>query len=213
MIAWTLDLILKLLHPVSPFITEELWDKLAEFGSPRDGMLITTAWPDLSADWIDKSAQDEIGWVIDLVSEVRSVRAEMNVPPGAKIPLTLSAVNAETKTRLVRHNGLITTLARLDSAREADAPPAGSVPFVIGEATASLAIADFIDLTAERARLAKDIAGLDADIDRTAKKLGNADFVSRAKEEVVAETREKLADAHAARAKLDAALARLATVG
>ena len=85
--------------------------------------------------------------------------------------------------------------------------------FVIGEATAALAIADFIDLAAEQARLAKDIAGLDADIDRTAKKLGNADFVARAKEEVVTETREQLADAQAARAKLDAALARLAAVG
>jgi valyl-tRNA synthetase len=213
MIAWTLDLILKLLHPVSPFLTEELWGKLAEFGAPRDGMLITTAWPELPQGWIDTDAQAEIGWVIDLVSEIRSVRGEMNVPPGAKIPLTLSAAGPETSARLAHHRDLITTLARLDSAREADAPPSGSVPFVVGEATGALAIADFIDLAAERARLAKDIAGLDADIDRTAKKLGNADFVARAKEEVVAETREKLADAQAARAKLDAALARLATVG
>ena len=213
MIGWTLDLILKLLHPVSPFLTEELWGKLAEFGAARDKMLITTAWPELPQTWLDADAEGEIDWVIGLVSEVRSVRAEMNVPPGAKIPLTLSAANAATRARLARHRDLITTLARLESAREADAAPAGAVPFVIGEATAALAIADFIDLAAEQARLAKDIAGLDADIDRTAKKLGNADFVARAKEEVVAETREKLADAQAARLKLDAALARLAAVG
>jgi valyl-tRNA synthetase len=213
MIGWTLDLILKLLHPVSPFLTEELWGKLAEFGAPRQQMLVTTAWPELPQSWLDADAHAEIDWVIDLVSEVRSVRAEMNVPPGAKIPLTLSAAGPETKARLARHRDLITTLGRLESAREADAAPAGAVPFVIGEATAALAIADFIDLAAEQARLAKDIAGLDADIDRTAKKLGNADFVARAKEEVVTETREKLADAQAARAKLDAALARLAAVG
>jgi valyl-tRNA synthetase len=213
MTAWTLDLILKLLHPVSPFLTEELWSKLAEFGEPREGMLITTAWPVLPDSWIDVSAEAEIGWVVDLITEVRSVRAEMNVPPGAKIPLTLSAANADTKARLARHKDLITTLGRLDSAREADAPPAGAVPFVVGEATAALAIADFIDLSAERARLAKDIAALDSEIDRTAKKLDNADFVARAKEGVVTETREKLADAQAARAKLETGLARLATVG
>ena len=213
MTAWSLDLILKLLHPVSPFLTEELWGKLAENGPARDGMLINASWPDLPAAWIDSSADAEIGWVVELVTGVRSLRAEMNVPPGAKIPLTLTAAGPETRARLARHNDLITTLARLESAREADAPPTGSAPFVIGEATAALSIADFIDLAAERARLAKDIAGLDADIDRTAKKLGNADFVARAKEEVVAETREKLADAEAAQAKLKAVLARLDAMG
>jgi valyl-tRNA synthetase len=213
MTAWTLDLILKLLHPVSPFLTEELWSKLAEFGPPREQMLISTAWPELPDSWMDASAEVEIGWVVDLITEVRSVRAEMNVPPGAKIPLTLSAANADTRALLARHKDLITTLGRLESARETDAPPAGSVPFVVGEATAALAIADFIDLSAERARLAKDIAALDSEIERTAKKLDNADFVTRAKEEVVTETREKLADAQAARAKLETGLARLATVG
>jgi len=211
MASWTLDIILKLLHPVSPFITEELWDKLAEFGAPRDGLLITAAWPDLPQSYIDPEAQAEIGWLVDLVSEIRSVRAEMNVPPGAKVPLTVTGVNAETRARLERHRELLTTLARLDSATEGEAA-SGSVPFVIGEATGALAIASFIDLAAERGRLSKDVANLDADIERTAKKLGNPDFVSRAKEEVVEETKAKLVDAQAARAKLAAALERLAAL-
>ena len=95
---------------------------------------------------------------------------------------------------------------------EADAAPAGAVPFVIGEATAALAIAEFIDLAAERGRLTKEIAALDSDIERTAKKLGNADFIAKAREEVVEENRERLAAAEAAKAKLQAALARLESV-
>ncbi len=212
MTAWVLDLILKLLHPVSPFITEELWDKLAETGPARPGLLIAEPWPDLPQGWIDGAADAEIGWLIGLVTEIRSVRAEMNVPPGARIPLSLSGANAETSARLARHRGLILTLARLESVVEGEAP-AGSAPFVSGEATGALSIAGLIDLAAERTRLSKEIAGLAADIDRTEKKLGNPDFVARAPEEVVEENREKLAEAQAAKARLEAGLARLASVG
>ena len=211
MTAWTLDLILKLLHPVSPFVTEELWDKLAEHGPARTGLLIAEPWPVLPGSWIDAAAEAEIGWLVDLVTEIRSVRAEMNVPPGARIPLTLSAASAETSARLKRHNGLIVTLARLASAGEGEAPT-GAIPFVIGEATGALAIADLIDLAAERVRLAKEIGNLAADIDRTEKKLNNPDFVARAPEEVVEENREKLSEAQAAKARLESALARLSQV-
>jgi len=213
MVAWTLDLILKLLHPVSPFVTEELWDKLSEFGGPREGLLISAQWPELPDAWADSEASEEIGWIVELVTEIRSVRAEMNVPPGARVPLTLTGAGPQTRARLERHRDLITTLGRLESATLAETPAAGSVPFVAGEATAALSIAAFIDLAAERARLAKEVKNLDEDIDRTAKKLANADFVSRAKEEVVEETREKLADAQSAKAKLEAALSRLESVG
>jgi valyl-tRNA synthetase len=212
MVAWTLDLILKLLHPVSPFITEELWDKLAESGPARNGHLITEQWPDLPQSWIDPSAEAEMGWLVDLVGEIRSVRAEMNVPPGARPPLAVVGANAETSGRLVRHRDLITTLGRLDSIEEAAAAPAGSVPFVAGEATASLVIAGLIDMAAEQARLSKGVAGLDSDIGKLSAKLGNADFLARAREEIVEETREKLAEAEEAKAKLQAALSRLEAV-
>jgi valyl-tRNA synthetase len=211
--AWVLDICLKLLHPVSPFITEELWDKLAEFGPPREGLLITARWPEAPEGWVDGEAEAEIGWLIDLVSEIRSIRAEMNVPPSARAPLALSGSDAATGERLERHRELILTLARLSSVREAEAPPPGAVPFVIGEATGFLSIAEFIDVAAERARLAKEIAAFTADVDRTAKKLANADFIARAPEEVVEENRERLAAAEAGKAKLEAALARLKTVG
>jgi len=212
--AWVLDEILKLLHPVSPFITEELWAELAAFGGPkRETMLIEAEWPALPDAWVDAAAEDEIGWLIELVSEVRSIRSEMNVPPSARAPLTLTGAEAVTRERMVRHRELIATLARVSDLREADAPPQGAVPFVIGEATAALSIAEFIDLAAERARLSKEVAGFDAEIERNAKKLGNADFIARARKEVVEETREKLAEAEAAKAKLEAALGRLEAVG
>ncbi len=210
--AWTLDVCLKLLHPVMPFITEELWDKTAEFGARRDGFLMTAAWPELPDSYIDATAEAEIGWLVDLVGEVRSIRAEMNVPPSARPPLSLSGAGEATRERLARHRDLIVSLGRLEGVREADAPPAGAAPFVVGEATAALAIAQFIDLTAEKGRLAKEIAAASSDIDRTAKKLANADFIARAPEEVVEENRERLAEAQAAKAKLEAALARLAAV-
>jgi valyl-tRNA synthetase len=211
--AWALDVILKLLHPVMPFITEELWDKTAEFGAPREGMLIVERWPELPESWIDADAEAEIGWLVDTVGEIRSLRKEVNVPAGAKPPLSVIGAGPETKARLARHRDLLLSLARLDSAREAEAAPAGAVPFVMGEATGALAVAEFIDLEAEKARLIKEIAGHVGEIEKTGKKLNNPDFLARAKEEVVEENRERLAEAEAAKAKLEAALARLEAVG
>jgi valyl-tRNA synthetase len=207
--AWALDVILKLLHPVMPFITEELWDKLADLGRKRDGMLIVAAWPQTPDAWLDPAAEEEIGWVVELVTEVRQVRAEMNVPPSARTPLTVIGASPATRERLARHRDLIVTLARLESVKEADAPRKGAAPFVIGEATCALSIAGFIDLASEAARLTKDIATLQGDIERTLKKLDNPDFIARAREEVVEENRERLAEAEAAQAKLKAALQRL----
>jgi len=211
--AWALDVILKLLHPVMPFITEELWQKTAVFGPARDTMLISTQWPELPAAWIDAEAEAEIGWLVATVGEIRSIRAEMNVPPSAKPALSVVGAGPETKARLARHRDLLLTLARLDSVREAEAAPAGSVPIVMAEATGALAIADFIDLAAEKARLTKEIAGHAGEIEKVNKKLGNPDFLARAKEEVVEENRERLAEAEAAKAKLEAALSRLESVG
>jgi valyl-tRNA synthetase len=209
MAAWILDQTLKLLHPVSPFITEALWAETAEFGPKRQGLLIETAWPELPGAWIDATAAVEIDWLIALVSEVRSIRAEMNVPPSARPALSLVGADAVTQGRLGRNRDRLCALARLDAVRLAEAAPAGAVPFVIGEATGALAIAEFIDLAAEKARLAKEIAALEQDIGRISKKLDNADFIARAPEAVVEENRAKLADAQTAKAKLESALARL----
>jgi valyl-tRNA synthetase len=210
MAAWTLRVCLKLLHPISPFITETVW---GEFSDLSEGQLISAAWPKARADWIDGEADAEVAWLIELVDSVRSVRAETNVPAGARAPLVLVGAAPATAERLQRHGVLIERLARLSSIALADAPPPGAVQFVVGEATGALPIAGLVDVAGERARLAKEIAVLAADAEKTAKKLANADFVARAPEDVVEENRERLADAEAARAKLQGALERLESVG
>jgi valyl-tRNA synthetase len=213
MTAWALDQTLKLLHPVAPFITEELWAAVAEFGPVRAGLLIEEPWPDLPAALIDAEAEAEIGWLIDLVSDIRSIRSEMNVPPSAKPPLALIGAGETTRTRVARHRPSLLALGRLEGVSFADAPPPGAASFPAGEATAALSIAAFIDVAAETARLAKALAAADGEIERVNKKLGNADFMSKAPESVVAENREKLEEAEAAKGKLLAALARLQSVG
>jgi valyl-tRNA synthetase len=213
MTAWTLDQTLKLMHPVMPFITEELWDKLAGEGAARtEATLIGAAWPDLPDTFVDPAAETEIGWLVDLVTEVRGLKAEMNVA-AAKPPLTFVAADAATAERIARHEGLILTLARVSGITTAEAAPTGAVTFVSGGATAAISLAGLIDVTAERARLGKEIAAFDSDIGHFNKKLGNPNFVGRAAPEVVDEQRQKLAEAEAGKAKLQAALARLDAVG
>ena len=214
MTAWTLDQTLKLMHPVMPFITEELWDKLAGEGAARaEATLIGAAWPDLPDAFIDAGAEAEIGWMVDLVTEIRQLRAEMNVPPSAKPPLAFVAPDATTSERIARHRDLILTLGRAGDLTTLDAAPAGAVTFVSGGATAALSLAGIIDVAAERTRLTKEIAAFDSDIGHVNKKLGNPNFVERAAPEVVDEQRQKLAEAEAGKAKLQAALARLDSVG
>jgi valyl-tRNA synthetase len=210
--AWTLDQCLKLLHPVSPFLTEELWARLGEEGPPREGLLIVEPWPELPDAWVDAEAEAEIGWLIQLVDEVRSIRSALNVPPSARAPLVLTGAGEGTRARAARHDALIRFLGRLESVAVADAGPAGAVPLVIGEATAHLGVAGLIDVAAEAKRLAKEVAGHDAEIGKIRKKLDNPDFLARAPDEVVEENRERVAEAEAAKAKLSDALRRLEAV-
>ena len=214
MTAWTLDQTLKLMHPIMPFITEELWDQLAGEGATRtETTLIGAAWPDLPDGFVDAAAEAEIGWLVDLVTEIRQLKAEMNVPQGAKPGLSFIAPDAVTAGRIARHRDLILTLGRVSDLATVEAAAAGAVTFVSGGATAALSLAGIIDLTAERARLTKEIAAFDSDISHVNKKLGNPNFVDRAAPEVVDEQRQKLAEAEAGKAKLQAALARLDAVG
>jgi valyl-tRNA synthetase len=204
--AWVRDRIISLLHPFMPFITEELWDSTAK----RPMLLIESEWPELSKLPRDKAAHDEMQWVIDLISGVRSIRSEMNVPPSAKIALALKDANAESRTRLERNRDVILTLARLSSADAADALPKGSAQFVLGEATVALSLGDVIDFAKERARLEKELKKAHEEIARFDAKLSNEQFVSRAPEDVLNEQREKRAEAAALAARLKEAVARLA---
>ena len=209
--AGVLDQALKLLHPISPFITEALWEQTAEFGPARETLLIEAPWPDLPQGWIDAAAEADIDWLIALVTEVRSVRTEMNVPPSARPPLTLLSPDATAHARLERQGELLATLARLGAVRPAEAAPPGAV--LLGGVGAALSVAEVIDLAAERARLEKGVGLAEGDVARVARKLANPDFVARAKPEVVEAERAKLAEAEATLARLKAGLARLETVG
>jgi valyl-tRNA synthetase len=208
--AWTRDQIFKLLHPFMPFITEELWARTAEHADPRESLLIEATWPELVSLPKSEVASAEMRWIIDLVTGVRSIRAEMNVPPSAKVALVLKDASAESKDRLDRNLGVIMTLARLASAHAADALPQGSAQFVLSEATVALPLGDVIDFAKERARLEKELKKAEDEIARFNAKLSNEQFVSKAPEEVLTEQREKLAEATALASRLKEAVARLA---
>jgi valyl-tRNA synthetase len=208
MTAWARDEIVKLLHPFMPFITEELWQVTAEGGPKREGLLVLTPWPKLEG-LEAPDAEVEIGWVIDLVTAVRSVRAEMNVPPATLIPLTLVGVSSETRSRAELWADTVKRLARLSDIGFADTAPANAVQIVVRGEVAALPLKGVIDLDAEWARLEKEVAKVTADIARVDAKLGNADFIRRAPEEVVEGEREKREEAEARRAKISEALERL----
>jgi valyl-tRNA synthetase len=206
MVAWARDEILKLLQPFMPFITEELWAVTARPGMARKSLLALSQWPALIG-LVDEKAEAEIGWVIDLVTAIRSVRAEMNI--AAAIPLVLAGASAETTVRAERWVEFIKRLARVSGISSASAAPQGSVQLVVRGEVAALPLKGVIDLAAERARLEKEMQKADADITRVDAKLGNANFVARAPEEVVEEEKEKREEAIARKAKIAEALERL----
>ncbi|MFP1632458.1 class I tRNA ligase family protein, partial [Zhengella sp. ZM62] len=205
--AHVLDETYKLLHPFMPFITEELWDHTAS----RDGLLCHAAWPQPSFE--DDEAAADINWLIDLVSGVRSVRAEMNVPAGAMAPLVVTGASEPTLARLERHDAAIRRLARVESIATAAEAPRGSAQIVVGEATVCLPLGDLIDLEAEAARLEKAHAKAADETARIEKKLANEKFVANAKAEVVEAEREKLAEAQETAARLATALQRIREAG
>jgi valyl-tRNA synthetase len=189
--AFVRDQIFKLLHPFMPFITEELWARTAEHGEPRKTLLIESAWPDVSQFTVADGAKVEMQWVIDLISGVRSVRAEMNVPATARVSLLLRRAQGETLERLERHRDTIMSLARLSTIDVCTEIPSGSAQFVIGETIAGLPLGNIIDVAKERARLERELKKADDEIMRLDDKLSNSQFVSRAPEDVLTEQRER----------------------
>ena len=210
-VAFVLDEIYKLLHPMMPFMTEELWAETAGEGKERSSLLCHAAWP--TPDFEDAEAADDINWLIDLVTGIRSVRSEMNVPPAAIAPLVVIGANAVTSERLVRHEAAIKRLARIGEIAHGDTAPKGSAQIVLGEATACLPLGSLIDLSAEAARLQKELAKVTEEIARLHKKLSNDKFVANAPEDVVEAEREKLVEYNEQQAKLSAALTRVRDAG
>ena len=195
----------KLMHPVMPFITEELWDKLGHRAG--HGPLIGQPWPAPGS--VDAAADAEMGWLVKLISDIRSARAELNVPAGAKLKLLVIGGNEATAARLETHRPAIERLARIEGVDAAASAPKASLQIVVGEATYALPVGDVIDLKAESARLQKEIKKLVDEVGKIDAKLANAAFVARAPEEVVEEQRERRAQAEQTGARLSAALERL----
>ena len=206
MAAWALDEILKLLHPFMPFITEELWAVTAEQGPKRSNLLALSQWPFLEG-LADEKAEAEIGWVIDLVTAIRSLRAEMNMT--AAIPLVLAGASKETQGRAERWAEFIRKLARVSEISSAASAPQGSAQLVVRGEVAALPLIGVIDIAAERARLAKELAKADADIARVDAKLGNEKFVANAPQEIIEGEREKREEAVGRKGKIAEALHRL----
>ena len=210
MAAFVLDRALQLLHPIMPFVTEELWAKRMPEGERRDSLLMLSEWP--SREGLENAEADaEIGWLIKLVTEVRSVRAEMNVPAGAKVPFVIADASAETKVRFATHDETIRRLARVETI-DFGALPSGSVQIVLDEATVGLPLQGVIDFGAEQERLKREIDKVQSEIVQITTKLANEKFVSRAPTHVVKEQRERKDEAEATVAKLAQAIERLATL-
>ncbi|MBB4153090.1 valyl-tRNA synthetase [Sphingomonas jinjuensis] len=200
---WVLDQILVLLHPFMPFITEELWHAMA----PRNHDLIVARWPMADARSLDSAAEAEVDWLIRLVGEIRAARTELNVPPGARLPLHVRDAGAETTARLARQAPVLARMARVDQA--AGDASGGAAQVVVDEATFVLPLEGVIDLDAERARLTKAIAAAEKERDSLAGRLGNPSFVERAKPEAVEKAKADHAEKTSEAERLSAALARL----
>jgi len=207
--AWGLGQILHLLHPVMPFVTEELWGELGYGEIP----LILSPWPRLQSLPVDNAAVDEIDWVIRFVGAIRSARSELNVPPSAELQVVVENANHTTRTRISRHRLALTTNARLKTieaqAERLSAMPKGAIQVVVDEATVVIPLAGVIDLDSERKRLAREIEKLTAEIGKIDRKLANADFLAKAPAEVVDDQRERRTEAERAKEKLTLAQARI----
>jgi valyl-tRNA synthetase len=205
--AYVLGVVLRLLHPAIPYVTEELWDRFG-YGAPFS--LIRAPWPEVGRVREPEAARAELDWVVRLISEVRAVRAEMNVPPATLAPILLRDAAAESVDRAGRWIEAIRRLARASGVqRLEEAMPAGSAQIVLDEATVVIPLAGLIDVGVERARLERERDRVAAEAGKLEQKLGKPDFVSRAPEEVVEETRERLAGLRAEVARLEAALGRI----
>jgi valyl-tRNA synthetase len=193
-----------------PFITEELWEQMR--GEQREH-LIGARWPDYPDSLIDPTIDADLDWVIRLVTAVRAMRAEMNIPPGPLLTLLLRDAGAATRARLEKFGDLVKRLARAEKLEIAAAePPKGAAQIVLDEATIFVPLAGVIDIAQERARLGKERDKAKAEAEKIEKKLGNQQFLAKANPDVVAEQRQKLEETTLAVAKLTQALDRLAGV-
>ena len=207
--AWAIDQCLILLHPIMPFITEQLWSDIAD----RPKMLVHTDWPDYTAaDYVDAAADREMNWTISLIEQIRSVRSEMRVNAGAKIPMVQLDLDDAGKQALDNNLAMVMKLARIEELTAADSAPKGSVTLPVEGGAFCLPLADVIDIESEKARLDKAIGKIEKEVGGIKGKLANEKFVANAPEHVVAENRERLVSAGEELEKLNAALERVSNL-
>jgi valyl-tRNA synthetase len=205
--AWVLDNALIALHPFMPFITEEIWNKTAEHESGRNTMLIEANWPVLD-DLVDEKIRKEINQVIELITAIRSVRSEMNVPAGTKVPLVMVAASKEDIGLVTKHASIIRQIARVENISQADVSPEGSVQIILDNRVLAMPLKGVVDIDAECARLEKQIDKLAGEISQIDKKLANEKFIANAPEKVIEGQRSRKARAEETRNGLKAALQR-----
>ena len=205
--AWVIDQCLILLHPIMPFITEELWNSI----TAREKMLVHTNWPTYTAaDLVDATADRELNWVISLIDAVRSARQQMHVPAGLKIPMLVAALDDTGRTAWAGNEAVVKRIARIESLTDVDSFPKGVVTVAVEGGSFGLPLADIIDISAEKERLEKTLAKLGKELGGLRGRLNNPKFAASAPPEVVAETRTNLAAREEEEGKLNAALKRLA---
>ena len=209
--AWVLDQILKFLHPIMPFVTEELWNKL-EPANGREKLLIGEKWPEVDISMRSLAAEEDMEWIIRFVSEIRTIRSEMNVSPSSLLPLTLSTPSKTISARVENFNELLLSLARLSKITLSEDIPAKAVQVIIDEAVLALPVGDFINVEGERSRLEKEMGKIDLELQKIAKKLENSNFMSKAPKEVVAEQRRRSQEYAMSKQKLEEAYSRFSAL-
>ena len=208
--AWVLDQCMIMLHPIMPFITEELWQTLGD----RNQMLIHTDWPTYQAtDLVDELADQEMNWVIDLIDNIRSARAQVHVPAGAKVPLLVTGLDAKGQAAWDNNQAMIQKLARVESLEAVTDFPKGCVTIPMDGGTFGIPLADLIDVAEEIARLEKSIQKLGKELGGLRGRLNNPKFAASAPAEVVAEAQENLRLREGEEAELKAAIQRLQEIG
>lgn len=202
---WVLDQSLMLLHPIMPFMTEELWAN-----RDRAKMLVHADWPTYGGELVDEAADAEITWVISVIENIRSARAQMNVPAGAFVSLVQTEADEAARAAWGNNEALIKKMARVEALSEAEATPKGSVAIAAKGATIVMPLADLIDVAAEKARLSKKLGKIQKELGGLKGRLNNPKFVASAPEEVIEEAKENMALREEEEAQLNAALSRLA---
>ena len=208
--AWVMDQCLILLHPIMPFVTEEIW------GVPggREGMLVHADWPSFGDELIDAEADRELNWVIALIEEVRSARAQVGVPAGAKLPMLAAGLDKTAQRALERNREMISRLARIDGFEEVGMlPEKGCITVAAEGGSFGLSVAGAVDVAAERARLEKERDKVVKELSSLGGRLNNAKFLQSAPEDVIEETRENLARAQEREQGILAALERMSRIG